>query len=118
MPPRQNPQILQQNQVNIDSIFYVHFSEGPNSVTVTTLLTCSNYLAWSRSMQRALGAKTSSSSSTHGNVAIISCIPVYSTMYLLKLRNSTFLNISKELVHLHECFLFLHMRAKIKKERN
>lgn len=121
MPPRQNPQILQQNQVNIDSIFYVHLSDGPNSVTVTTLLTCSNYLAWSRSMQRALGVKTSSSSSmdpymflilmiwiaTHGNVAIISCILVYSTMYLLKLRKSTFLNISKELVHLHECFYFI-----------
>ena len=57
MPPHQNPQILQQNQVNTDSIFYVHPSEGPNSVTVMPLLTGSNYLAWSRSMQRALGAK-------------------------------------------------------------
>lgn len=47
----------QQNQVNTDSIFYVHPSEGPNSVIVTPLLTGSNYLAWSRSMQRALGAK-------------------------------------------------------------
>jgi len=44
-------------QVNADSIFYVHPSEGPNSVTVTPLLTRSNYLAWSRSMQRALGAQ-------------------------------------------------------------
>jgi len=57
MPPRQNPATIQQPQVNVDSIFYVHPSEGPNSVTVTPLLTGSNYLAWSRSMQRALGAK-------------------------------------------------------------
>lgn len=57
VPPRQNPAIIQQPQVNVDSIFYVHPSEGPNSVTVTPLLTRSNYLAWSRSMQRALGAK-------------------------------------------------------------
>jgi hypothetical protein len=44
-------------QQNVDSVFYVHPSEGPNSVVVTPLLTGSNYLAWSRSMQRALGAK-------------------------------------------------------------
>jgi len=47
----------QQTQVNTDSIFYVHPSEGPKSVIVTPLLTRSNYLAWSRSMQRTLGAK-------------------------------------------------------------
>jgi len=56
MPPRQNPQILQQSQVNTYSIFYVHPCEGPNYVTVTPLLTGLNYLALSRSMQRALGA--------------------------------------------------------------
>jgi len=55
MPPRQAPIIVQ--QANIDSVFYVHPSEGPNSVTVTPLLTGSNYLAWSRSMKHALGTK-------------------------------------------------------------
>jgi hypothetical protein len=55
MPPRQAPIIVQ--QANTDSVFDVHPSEGPNSVVVTPLLTGSNYLAWSRSMKRALGAK-------------------------------------------------------------
>jgi hypothetical protein len=55
MPPRQAPIIVQ--QANTDSIYYVHPSEGPNSVVVTPPLTGSNYLAWSRSMKRALGAK-------------------------------------------------------------
>jgi len=49
--------VRQPPQVNTDSIFYVHPSEGPNTVTVTPLITSSNYLAWRRSMQRALGAK-------------------------------------------------------------
>jgi transposase InsO family protein len=49
--------VRQQPHADTDSIFYVHPSEGPNTVTVTPLLTGSNYLAWSRSMQRALGAK-------------------------------------------------------------
>jgi len=43
MPPHQAPPIVQQQ--NIDSIFYVHSSEGPHSVIVTPLLTGSNYLA-------------------------------------------------------------------------
>ena len=47
----------QNTQENTDSVFYVHPSEGPNSVIVTPLLTGSNYLAWSRFMQCALGAK-------------------------------------------------------------
>jgi len=55
MPPRAAPVIVQ--QTNTDSVYYVHPSEGPNSVTVTPLLTGSNYLAWSRSMKHALGAK-------------------------------------------------------------
>jgi len=38
MTPHQIPQISQQSQVNTDSIFYVHPSEGSNSVTVTPLL--------------------------------------------------------------------------------
>jgi hypothetical protein len=49
--------MVRQQQADTESIFYVHPSEGPNTVTVTPLLTGSNYLAWSRSMQRALGAK-------------------------------------------------------------
>lgn len=49
--------VRQQIQPDTTSIFYVHPSEGPNTVVVTPLLTGSNYLAWSRSMQRALGAK-------------------------------------------------------------
>ncbi|GAU11490.1 hypothetical protein TSUD_344800 [Trifolium subterraneum] len=55
MPPRVAPIVLP--PVNADSVFYVHPSEGPNSVTVTPSLNGSNYLAWSISMRRALGAK-------------------------------------------------------------
>ncbi|RHN71398.1 putative gag-polypeptide of LTR copia-type [Medicago truncatula] len=55
MPPRVAPVIHQ--QPDPDSIYYVHPSEGPNSVTVTPLLTGPNYLAWNRSMKRALGTK-------------------------------------------------------------
>jgi len=55
MPPRQAPIIVQ--QANTDSVFYVHPSEGPNYVTITPLFTGSNYLAWSRWMKCALGAK-------------------------------------------------------------
>jgi hypothetical protein len=55
MPPRVAPVI--QAPANTDSFYYVHPSEGPNSVVVTPLLNGSNYLAWSRSMIRALGAK-------------------------------------------------------------
>jgi len=57
MSPRQISSILQQPQVNTNYVFYVHPSDGSNSLTNTPLLTGSNYLAWSRSMQRALGAK-------------------------------------------------------------
>jgi len=57
MPPRYIPAPFQQAQANTDSIFYIHSSEGPNSVTVTPLLTGSNYLSWSRYMHRALGVK-------------------------------------------------------------
>jgi len=35
----------------------VHPSEGPNSLVITPKLNGSNYLAWNRSMQHALGAK-------------------------------------------------------------
>jgi hypothetical protein len=42
---------------NTDFVFYFHPSDGPNSVVVTPSLNGSNFLAWSRSMRRALGAK-------------------------------------------------------------
>ncbi|GAU31820.1 hypothetical protein TSUD_58210 [Trifolium subterraneum] len=54
MPPRVSPPLP---PPDTDSIFYIHPSEGPNSVVVTPKLNGSNFLAWSRSMQRALGAK-------------------------------------------------------------
>jgi hypothetical protein len=56
MPPRVAPI----PNSDTDSIFYVHPSDGPNSVTVTPLLDGTNYLSWSRSMKRALGAKNKS----------------------------------------------------------
>ncbi|CAJ2636021.1 unnamed protein product [Trifolium pratense] len=57
MPPRQAPIVAPPQLNNADSIFYVHPSEGPNSLTVTPQLNGSNYLAWNHSMRRALGAK-------------------------------------------------------------
>lgn len=54
MPQRTQQQI---SNDDIDSIYYIHPSEGPNLVKLTPLLTGPNYLSWSRSMQRALGAK-------------------------------------------------------------
>lgn len=42
---------------NSDSAYFEYPSEGPNSVVVSPKFNGSNYLAWSRSMQRALGAK-------------------------------------------------------------
>jgi len=39
------------------SEYYVHPSDGPNSVPVTSPLDGSNYLAWDRTMCRALSAK-------------------------------------------------------------
>ncbi|MCI60210.1 receptor-like serine/threonine kinase, partial [Trifolium medium] len=39
------------------NVYYVHSSDGPSSVSVTPVLTHSNYHAWARSMRRALGAK-------------------------------------------------------------
>ncbi|KAK2409531.1 putative mitochondrial protein [Trifolium repens] len=57
MPPRPAPIIVPPPTNNADSIFYVHPSEGPSSLTVTPQFNGSNYLAWSRFMRRALGAK-------------------------------------------------------------
>lgn len=57
MPTRIAHVIVQPPQQDTNYVFYVHPSEGPNSVTFTPLLTGFNYLAWNRSMKRALGAK-------------------------------------------------------------
>jgi hypothetical protein len=54
MPPRVAPVNA---LVDADYVLYVHPSEGLNSVLVTPKLIGSNYLAWSRPMQRALVAK-------------------------------------------------------------
>ncbi|KAK2387257.1 putative mitochondrial protein [Trifolium repens] len=54
MPPRVAPVAPTQDT---DSVLYIHPSEGPNFIAVIPKLTGSNYLAWSRSMKRALGAK-------------------------------------------------------------
>ncbi|GAU44958.1 hypothetical protein TSUD_28930 [Trifolium subterraneum] len=54
MPPRVAPP---GPTMDHSSPFYVHPGDGPSSVTVTPLLTGSNYHSWSRSMRRALGAK-------------------------------------------------------------
>lgn len=47
----------QQQSSDFESAYFVHPSEGPNFVVVSPKFNCSNYLAWSRSMQRALAAK-------------------------------------------------------------
>jgi hypothetical protein len=54
MPPRVAPP---EPTADHSSPFFVHPSDGPSTVTVSPLLTGSNYQAWSRSMKRALGAK-------------------------------------------------------------
>ncbi|MCH84099.1 integrase catalytic region, partial [Trifolium medium] len=54
MPPRVAPVIP---QPDTDSVLYIHPSEGPNSINVVPKLIGQNYLAWSRSMKCALGAK-------------------------------------------------------------
>lgn len=42
---------------NPASHYFVHPSDGPNSITVTPVLSGSNYHVWARSMRRALGSK-------------------------------------------------------------
>ncbi|KAK2361432.1 putative mitochondrial protein [Trifolium repens] len=54
MPPRVAPV---DPVLDNSSPYFVHPGDGPSSVTVTPLLTGSNYHSWSRSMKRALGAK-------------------------------------------------------------
>jgi len=55
MAPRQAS--TSQSNFDTDSVYYVHPSEGPSSLAISLKLKGSNYLAWSRSMQHALGAK-------------------------------------------------------------
>ncbi|MCI15435.1 hypothetical protein A2U01_0036573 [Trifolium medium] len=50
-PPPQDPSQIPEN------IYYVHPFDGPSSVSVSPVLTHSNYHDWARSMRRALGAK-------------------------------------------------------------
>ncbi|CAJ2649735.1 unnamed protein product [Trifolium pratense] len=54
MPPRLAPVNASSDT---DSVLHIHPSEGPNSINVIPKLTGPNYLAWSRSMKHALGAK-------------------------------------------------------------
>lgn len=54
MPPRMNP--VRPSNADVDSVYYIHPSEV-QTLIITPLLNGSNYLSWSRSMQRVLGAK-------------------------------------------------------------
>jgi hypothetical protein len=40
-----------------ESVYFVHPSENPNSLPITPKLTGSNYIAWSRTVERSLGTK-------------------------------------------------------------
>jgi hypothetical protein len=40
-----------------ESVYFVHPSENPNSLSITLKLTGSNYIAWSRTFERSLGTK-------------------------------------------------------------
>jgi len=55
MPPRQA--LVQQTNSDTDYVFYIHPSEGISSLTISSKLNGSNYLAWSLYMQHTLGAK-------------------------------------------------------------
>ncbi|XP_058726231.1 uncharacterized protein LOC131597558 [Vicia villosa] len=55
MPPRVEPTRITNG--DIESVYYVRSSEGPNSVSITPQLNGSNYISWSRSMKKALGSK-------------------------------------------------------------
>lgn len=57
MPPRLAPVPPIDPSMDQTSPFFVHPSDGPSSVTVTPVLSGSNYHTWARSMRRALGAK-------------------------------------------------------------
>lgn len=51
------PRIASQVIVQADSIYYVHPSDGANSVTTTLKLDGANYAGWSSSMRRSLSVK-------------------------------------------------------------
>lgn len=57
MPPRLAPPLPPDPILYPSSPFYVHSSDGPSSVSITPVMTGSNYHSWARSMRRALGAK-------------------------------------------------------------
>jgi hypothetical protein len=57
MPPRSDPTANRITNCDVDPVYYVHPSEGPNSVSIQPQLNGSNYISWSRSIERALGAK-------------------------------------------------------------
>ncbi|MCI43173.1 receptor-like serine/threonine kinase, partial [Trifolium medium] len=57
MPSRAITAPIRPSNGDVDFLYYVHPSEGPHSVNLTPQLNGSNYLLWSRSLQRALGAK-------------------------------------------------------------
>lgn len=54
MPQRVAPP----QQIDLDFVYYVHLSEGPNWVNVTLNLYGYNYLDWNKSTKRAIGAKS------------------------------------------------------------
>lgn len=51
------PQVAPPQHIDSDSTYYVHPSKGPNTINFIYKLDGSNYLAWSKSMACALGAK-------------------------------------------------------------
>src|SRR4051812_34131567 len=57
MPPRIDHTANRITNGDVDSVYYVHPSEGPNSVCIQPPLNGTKYISWSRSMERALGAK-------------------------------------------------------------
>jgi hypothetical protein len=40
-----------------ESVYFVHPSESPNSLSITPKLNGSNYISWSRTVERSLGTK-------------------------------------------------------------
>lgn len=52
MPSR----VIPPQQIDLDLVYYIHLSEGPNTINFTPKLDGSNYLVWNKSMKRALGA--------------------------------------------------------------
>lgn len=57
MPPCVVPVAQRISNADVDHVYYVHPSEGPNTFSITPQLNGPNYISWSRSIKRALGAK-------------------------------------------------------------